>query len=133
VSTSTKPYLLRALYDWCVDNGHTPYLAVRVDDQTQVPREYVKDGEIVLNIGADATNKLTLGNEWVEFQARFGGVARQCVIPIHAVSGLFARETGEGMGFPVEAPQDESAPPDSPSSEPADTPPKGRPSLKVVK
>ena len=75
-STSTRPYLIRALYEWCTDNGLTPYVAVMVDDSVQVPREYVKDGEIVLNISFDATSSLQLGNEFIEFKARFAGVAR---------------------------------------------------------
>ena len=98
----TKPYLLRALYEWCVDNGYTPHLAVRVDSRTQVPQEYVKNGEITLNISPNAVHKLQLGNELVEFSARFGGVARQISVPITGVYALYARETGHGMTFDVE-------------------------------
>jgi stringent starvation protein B len=75
---STKPYLLRAIWEWCCDNGFTPYIAVEVDARTRVPREFVRDGQIVLNIGPDASNKLQIGNDFIEFQARFGGVARDC-------------------------------------------------------
>jgi len=98
----TKPYLLRALYEWCVDNGYTPHLAVKVDSRTQVPQEYVKNGEITLNISPNAVHKLQLGNELVEFSARFGGVARQISVPITGVYALYARETGHGMTFDVE-------------------------------
>jgi stringent starvation protein B len=98
----TKPYLLRALYEWCVDNGYTPHLAVKVDSRTQVPQEYVKNGEITLNVSPNAVHKLQMGNELVEFSARFGGVARQISVPITGVYALYARETGHGMTFDVE-------------------------------
>jgi stringent starvation protein B len=101
----TKPYLLRALYEWCVDNGYTPHLAVKVDSQAQVPVEYVKDGEITLNIAPSAVHKLQMGNELIEFSARFGGVARQIVATVPSVFALYARETGQGMTFEVEAPK----------------------------
>jgi stringent starvation protein B len=100
-STSTRPYLLRALYEWCADNGLTPYIAAYVDDTVQVPREYVKNNEIVLNISMDATSHLKLGNEYVEFKARFGGVAREIMVPISHVIAIYARENGQGMAFPV--------------------------------
>jgi stringent starvation protein B len=99
----TKPYILRALYEWCVDNGYTPHLAVKVDSHVQVPSEYVKAGEITLNISPTAVHKLQMGNEQIEFSARFGGVARQIAVPIAAVHALYARETGHGMTFDVEA------------------------------
>ncbi len=102
-STSTRPYLIRALYDWCADNGLTPYVAVMVDDTVQVPREYVKNGEIVLNISMDATSSLKLGNEFIEFKARFGGVARDIHVPVNRVLAIYARENGQGMAFPVAA------------------------------
>ena len=101
----TKPYLLRALFEWCVDNGYTPHLAVKVDSRTQVPQEYVKNGEITLNISPNAVHKLQIGNELVEFSARFAGVARQISVPIASVYALYARETGHGMTFDVEAPK----------------------------
>ena len=101
----TKPYLLRALYEWCVDNGYTPHLAVKVDSRTQVPQEYVKNGEITLNVSPNAVHKLQMGNELVEFSARFGGVARQISVPITGVYALYARETGHGMTFDVEGPK----------------------------
>lgn len=102
-TTSTRPYLIRALYEWCTDNGFTPYVAVSVDNTVQVPREYVKNNEIVLNIGFDATSSLTLGNDFIEFKARFGGSAREILVPISHVIAIYARENGQGMAFPLEA------------------------------
>jgi stringent starvation protein B len=99
--SSTKPYLLRAIHEWCADNGFTPYLAVAVDERTEVPREHVREGEIVLNISVSATNRLALGNDRIEFQARFGGVARSISVPIENVTAIYARETGHGMAFDV--------------------------------
>ncbi|MFZ2988485.1 ClpXP protease specificity-enhancing factor [Ideonella sp.] len=98
---STRPYLIRALHDWCTDNGFTPYLAVHVDRSVQVPMEYVKNNEIVLNVGFEATSGLKLGNEFVEFKARFGGVPREIVVPIDHVVAIYARENGQGMAFPA--------------------------------
>ena len=103
-STSTRPYLIRALYDWCTDNGLTPYVAVLVDDSVQVPREYVKNGEIVLNISFDATSSLKLGNDFIEFKARFAGTAREIMVPVTRVIAIYARENGQGMAFPVPVP-----------------------------
>jgi stringent starvation protein B len=99
--TSTRPYLLRALHDWCTDNGFTPYVAVHVGPNVQVPMEYVKNNEIVLNVGFEATSGLKLGNEFVEFKARFGGVAREIKVPVDHVVAIYARENGQGMAFPV--------------------------------
>ncbi len=99
-STSTRPYLIRALYEWCTDNGLTPYVAVQVDDTVQVPREYVKDGEIVLNISFDATSALKLGNDLIAFSARFAGKPREIMIPVDRVIAIYARENGQGMAFP---------------------------------
>lgn len=101
--TSTRPYLIRALHEWCTDNGFTPYLAVHVDERVQVPTEYVKNGEIVLNVGFEATSGLKMGNETIEFKARFGGVAREIIVPIDHVVAIYARENGQGMAFPVPA------------------------------
>jgi stringent starvation protein B len=103
-STSTRPYLIRALYEWCTDNGFTPYVAVLVDDTVQVPREYVKNGEIVLNISYDATSSLKLGNDFIEFKARFAGTAREIMVPVNRVIAIYARENGQGMAFPVPVP-----------------------------
>lgn len=99
-SSSLRPYLIRALYEWCTDNGFTPYLAVQVDDTVQVPREYVKNGEIVLNVSYDATSALKLGNEFIEFKARFAGTARDIHVPVGRVVAIYARENGQGMAFP---------------------------------
>ncbi|MEO7392443.1 MAG: ClpXP protease specificity-enhancing factor [Ramlibacter sp.] len=121
-STSTRPYLIRALYDWCTDNGFTPYVAVLVDDSVQVPREYVKNGEIVLNISFDATSSLKLGNDFIEFKARFAGSAREIMVPVSRVIAIYARENGQGMAFPVpvgSSPGDETPKPSPLSSVPA--------------
>jgi stringent starvation protein B len=139
---STRPYLIRALYDWCSENGFTPYVAVKVDNSVQVPREYVQGGEIVLNVSMDATSSLKLGNDFIEFKARFGGKPREIMVPIHRVMAIYARENGQGMAFPV---SDEEATPaalssvDGPSlaitvgeDKPA-TPSPGRPALKRIK
>jgi stringent starvation protein B len=103
-SSSTRPYLIRALYEWCTDNGFTPYVAVQVDDTVQVPREYVKNGEIVLNISFDATSSLKLGNDFIEFKARFAGTAREISVPVGRVIAIYARENGQGMAFPAPVP-----------------------------
>jgi stringent starvation protein B len=100
-STSTRPYLLRALYEWCADNGLTPYVAAFVDDTVRVPREHVKNNEIVLNISMDATSNLQIGNDFLQFKARFGGQAREIVVPIGHIIAIYARENGQGMAFPV--------------------------------
>ncbi|WP_175781022.1 ClpXP protease specificity-enhancing factor [Burkholderia anthina] len=99
---STKPYLLRALYEWCTDNGYTPHIAVRVDNSTRVPRQFVRDGEIVLNISFEATSQLQMGNEWIEFTARFSGKAHKIEIPVANVLAIYARENGQGMAFQVD-------------------------------
>ncbi|AYQ28403.1 MULTISPECIES: ClpXP protease specificity-enhancing factor [unclassified Polaromonas] len=109
-STSTRPYLIRALYEWCTDNGFTPYVAVSVDDTVQVPREYVKNNEIVLNISFDATSSLKLGNDFIEFKARFAGSAREIMVPISHVIAIYARENGQGMAFPMGTPASGTAP-----------------------
>lgn len=101
--SSTKPYLIRALHEWCTDNGYTPHIVVTVDANTVVPPAHVHDGQITLNIGTLATNRLLLGNEYIEFQTRFGGVTEQIFVPVAAVSAIYARETGAGMGFDVMA------------------------------
>ena len=102
---STKPYLLRAIYEWCVDQGFTPYLAVVVDERTAVPSQYVKDGQIVLNIGPEAAHQLHMGNDFITFAARFGGVAQNLSIPVGQAAALYARENGHGMAFEVGTPQ----------------------------
>ena len=134
---STKPYLVRAIYEWCCDNGFTPYLAVVVDARTRVPMEFVRDGQIVLNVSPDATNRLVIGNDFVEFQARFGGVARDISVPIGCVAAIYARENGAGMAFDLD---EEGAGSDNviatdepPEPEPPVTPPAGRPKLQRIK
>ncbi len=99
---STKPYLLRALYEWCTDNGFTPHIAVRVDNQTRVPRQFVHNDEIVLNISFEATSQLQMGNEWIEFSARFSGKVHKIEVQVANVLAIYARENGQGMAFPVE-------------------------------
>lgn len=99
-SPSTRPYLVRALHAWCSDNGLTPYVTVAVDDSVQVPMDYVKDGEIVLNVGYDATTDLKIDNDWMIFKARFAGVVRDVAVPIDRIMAIFARENGQGMAFP---------------------------------
>jgi stringent starvation protein B len=100
--TSTKPYLLRAVYEWCIDNGYTPQISVVVDARTRVPMEHVRDGEIILNIGALAASRLKMGNDVIECSVRFSGVAKELVIPVAAVTAIYARETRHGMLFEVE-------------------------------
>ena len=126
--TSTKPYLIRAIYDWCTDNSLTPYLAVKVDAYTQVPMAYVKDGEIVLNLSSTAVRNLQLGNDEITCGGRFGGVAHEIVVPIGAVIGIFARENGQGLVFQAE----ETEPPPSGSDQP-ESGGGGKPHLRVVK
>jgi stringent starvation protein B len=99
--TSTRPYLLRALHDWCTDNGFTPYVAVHVGAGVRVPMEYVKNNEIVLNVSFEATSGLQLGNEFIEFKARFGGITREIQVPVDHVVAIYARENGQGMAFPM--------------------------------
>jgi len=135
---STKPYLMRAIYDWCVDSGYTPYLTVTVDALTRVPMEYVKDGQIVLNIGPIAVERFKMGNDLIEFSARFNGTGRDLSIPVGAVSAIYARENGQGLSFEVTGP-DAPAPAQSPETgERNETPPEpprpsGKPSLRRVK
>jgi stringent starvation protein B len=135
---STKPYFVRAIFEWCVDQGLTPYLTVVVGQATRVPREFVKDGQIVLNIGPDATNQLLLGNEEITFQARFNGVAFPVVVPIDSVAAIFAKENGQGMSFEVgsaaaaaPAPSSDELPTEGPDEPPPTQP--SRPHLTRVK
>lgn len=136
---STKPYLIRAIQEWCSDNGFTPHIAVLVDKHVRVPREFVRDGQIVLNIGYEATGHLTIANEGITFQARFGGVARDIAVPIGNVTAIYAKENGAGMAFEAELDAadksgelgDATAPDDVP--EPPAPPPAGRPKLQRIK
>jgi stringent starvation protein B len=130
---STKPYLIRAIHEWCSDSNFTPYLSVKVDSRTRVPMEYVKNGEIVLNLSYDATHRLTIGNDTVQFSARFNGVSRECSIPIDVVLGIFARENGQGLFFPVEEAPAGTTAADAPGDTPTSPTTGGRPKLQVVK
>lgn len=148
------PYLLRALYEWCVDNGYTPYVNLRVDADCKVPPAFVKNGEITLNLGPGAVRDLVMDNQWLSFSARFGGVAQQVIAPVINVLAIYARETGEGMAFtglplsehegqdialaPATPDGGTNAPGKSPGTSPDDggeppRPPAGRPTLRVVK
>ncbi|MBY0241610.1 MAG: ClpXP protease specificity-enhancing factor [Burkholderiaceae bacterium] len=114
---STKPYMLRAIYEWCTDSGYTPYLAVKVDAATTVPMEYVKKGEIVLNISFGATSGLKMDNDSIRFHARFGGVSREIFVPVNNVMAIYANENGQGMAFePQLGQQEPSAPAPAPSA-----------------
>ena len=135
--TPTKPYLLRAVYEWCVDNGYAPHISVVVDSRTRVPMEYVRNGEIVLNIGPVAASRLQMGNDLIECTARFSGVARDLVIPVATVAAIYAGENGHGMSFEpgkkertMEAGGAEVAAPPGPKD-----PPKtgGKPALRRIK
>ena len=135
---SSKPYLMRAIYDWCVDSGFTPYLAVTVDAATRVPMEYVKDGEIVLNIGPIAVERFKMGNELIEFSARFNGAGRDISIPVGAVSAIYARENGQGLSFEVTAADTPASAGSAETGQSGEIPPEpprpsGKPSLRRVK
>jgi stringent starvation protein B len=130
---STKPYLLRAIYEWCTDSGHTPYLAVKVDAATTVPMEYVRKGEIILNISYGATSGLKMDNDAITFRARFNGVSRELYIPVQNVLAIYANENGQGMAFDVsttaaDQPAPSSAPTLAPAPAPASAPESSAPS-----
>jgi stringent starvation protein B len=100
---SNKPYLIRALHQWCTDFGFTPFMAVFVDSSVEVPMEFVKNDEIVLNLSIEACHQLNLDNDWISFQARFGGIPRKIMVPVTHVLAIYARENGQGMSFPFDA------------------------------
>jgi stringent starvation protein B len=135
----TKPYLVRAIHEWCVDNGFSPHLLVAVNAQCRVPMAYVKDGEIVLNLNYTATKDLHIDNEAIVFSARFGGVSQNLYVPMGAVKGIFSRENGQGMFFELALEEDIHASSDDVISEPEstekidDTPAKKKPTLTIVK
>ena len=139
----TKPYMVRAIHEWCVDNGFTPHLLVVVNAQCRVPKAYVKDGEIVLNLNHTATKDLHMDNEAIVFSARFGGVSQNLYVPMDAVKGVFARENGQGMFFEPALQANTHAADEVPDSEVAAlennpemnnaTPQKKKPSLTIVK
>ena len=128
---STKPYLIRALHEWCSDNGFTPFIAVFVDGRVEVPMEFVKNDEIVLNLSSEACHQLDLGNEWVSFQARFGGVPKRVMVPVTHVLAIYARENGQGMSFPFDGAK--TPDPGNVSEGGGDVPKKPRPALTIVK
>ena len=128
---STKPYLIRALHEWCSDNGFTPFIAVFVDGRVEVPMEFVKNDEIVLNLSSEACHQLDLGNEWVSFQARFGGVPKRVMVPVTHVLAIYARENGQGMSFPFDGAKNPD--PSITTEGASDAPKKPRPSLTIVK
>lgn len=111
MTSSTKPYLIRALYEWCLDNNQTPHIVAWVNEHTRVPMQYVRENEIVLNIGQTASHNLNIDNDWINFSARFGGVAHDIWIPVGHIISIFGRESGEGMGFEVEPYSPEQAEP----------------------
>ena len=130
---SNKPYLIRALHQWCTDFGFTPFIAVFVDARVEVPMEFVKNDEIVLNLSLEACHQLQMENDWISFQARFGGVPRKILVPVSHVLAIYARENGQGMSFPIDPAQardlhiadaDDGAP---------EKPKTTRPALKIVK
>ncbi|MBD3892441.1 ClpXP protease specificity-enhancing factor [Hydrogenophaga sp.] len=129
---STRPYLIRALHEWCTDLGYAPHIVVQVDGLVRVPLEFVKNGEIVLNLSLQASNALRLGNEYIEFKARFGGVVRDIQVPVSHVTAIYARENGQGMAFPAPPalPDQAAAAPDSRSA--AAKAPAPRNSLRAV-
>jgi stringent starvation protein B len=128
---SNKPYLIRALHQWCTDFGFTPFMAVFVDSSVEVPMEYVKNDEIVLNLSLEACHQLNLDNDWISFQARFGGVPRKIMVPVSHVLAIYARENGQGMSFPFDA--NKSNKPQVVSQDELEKPKANRPSLTIVK
>lgn len=126
---STKPYLLRAIYEWCTDSGFTPYLAVKVDAATTVPMEYVRKGEIILNISYGATSSLKMDNDAIHFRARFAGVSREIYVPVQNVLAIYANENGQGMAFDVSTTAAEMPAPEADASAPA---PATAPALSAV-
>ena len=138
---SSKPYLIRALWSWCCDAGLTPYLTLFVDEQCQVPLDYVQDGTLTLNLSPSATGSLDIGNDWILLSARFGGVSRDLAFPVGAVTAIFARENGAGMEFAYEPSVVAEIPAESVEPVPAQSEPKpaatakpsGRPHLQRVK
>ncbi len=128
---SNKPYLIRALHQWCTDFGFTPFIAVFVDENVEVPMEFVKNDEIVLNLSLEACHQLNLDNDWISFQARFGGIPRKIMVPVTHVLAIYARENGQGMSFPFDAKKANT--PKVASSEEVEKPKANRPSLTIVK
>ena len=130
---SNKPYLIRALHQWCTDFGFTPFMAVFVDSSVEVPMEFVKNDEIVLNLSLEACHQLNLDNDWISFQARFGGVPRKIMVPVSHVLAIYARENGQGMSFPFDATKTTPDKPAVGADGQAEKPKANRPALTIVK
>ena len=130
---SNKPYLIRALHQWCTDFGFTPFIAVFVDGRVEVPMEYVKNNEIVLNLSLEACHQLEIENDWISFQARFGGIPRKIMVPVSHVLAIYARENGQGMSFPFDPSQIRDLHIADSSDEALEKPKSGKPSLRIVK
>jgi stringent starvation protein B len=130
---SNKPYLIRALHQWCTDFGFTPFIAVFVDARVEVPMEFVKNDEIVLNLSVEACHQLAIENDWISFQARFGGIPRKIMIPVTHVLAIYARENGQGMSFPFDTAKARDLHIADSEDQTPDKPKTTRPSLKIVK
>jgi stringent starvation protein B len=130
---SNKPYLIRALHQWCTDFGFTPFIAVFVDASVEVPMEFVKNDEIVLNLSLEACHQLQMENDWISFQARFGGIPRKIMVPVTHVLAIYARENGQGMSFPFDPKQVRGLHAADSMDEPPEKPKTSRPALKIVK
>ena len=130
---SNKPYLIRALHQWCTDFGFTPFIAVFVDVRVEVPMEYVKNNEIVLNLSLEACHQLQLENDWISFQARFGGIPRKIMVPISHVLAIYARENGQGMSFPFDPEKACDLHIANVSDDSSEKPKPAKPSLRIVK
>jgi len=133
--TSRRPYLLRAMHEWIIDNSQTPHIVVDATvEGVKVPPQHIKDGKIILNVSMGAASGLSIGNDYVSFRARFGGVSQDIFVPVAAVIGIYSRESGQGMIFEGDAPG--SPVPPTPAPPPAPKPPSGEPRkshLKIVK
>ena len=130
---SNKPYLIRALHQWCTDFGFTPFIAVFVDSRVEVPMEFVKNDEIVLNLSLEACHQLQMENDWISFQARFGGVPRKIMVPVSHVLAIYARENGQGMSFPFDPTKARDLHIADSGDQESEKPKTGRPSLRIVK
>ena len=130
---SNKPYLIRALHQWCTDFGFTPFIAVFVDARVEVPMEFVKNDEIVLNLSLEACHQLAIENDWISFQARFGGIPRKIMVPVSHVLAIYARENGQGMSFPFDPSQAKDLHIAASTDGTPEKPKSSRPALKIVK
>ena len=130
---SNKPYLIRALHQWCTDFGFTPFIAVFVDASVEVPMEFVKNDEVVLNLSLEACHQLEMENDWITFQARFGGIPKKIMVPVSHILAIYARESGQGMSFPFDPTQIRDLQVAGSSDNVLEKPKTARPSLKIVK